>query len=141
MSLSVETVARFMTSSPVSVTSSCKLSEAHSLMKVMQFRHLPVVQNGQLVGVVSDRDVHLHNAFSGDHEEEMTVGEAMTPSPLSFLETSPLRDVAQRMAQLRCGSALIVNGAGQLTGIFTTVDACKALAVLCDEREAVAKAA
>ena len=135
-------VSRFMTANPVSVTSSCRLSEAHALMRVMRFRHLPVVDQGELVGVLSDRDIHLQNSMSGGSEDDLTVGDAMTPGPLSFRASYPVRDVADRMAQLRCGSAMVVSDDGKLVGIFTTVDACRALVLLCDERTSdLAKAA
>jgi acetoin utilization protein AcuB len=51
-------VERYMTTSPHTVGQDQKLSQAHKIMRAHEIRHLPVLQGGKLVGVLSDRDLH-----------------------------------------------------------------------------------
>ncbi|MBI3648683.1 MAG: CBS domain-containing protein [Actinobacteria bacterium] len=50
-------VAQWMTSGPVSVSPDTPISEARDLMLAQGFRHLPVVEDGRVLGIVSLRDV------------------------------------------------------------------------------------
>lgn len=50
-------VARFMTPDPITVEPSAGLEDAMRLMDELGIRHLPVVEEGRLVGVLSDRDL------------------------------------------------------------------------------------
>ena len=48
-----------MSVSPVTIPPSMSVHEAHTLMQQCKVRHLPVLQDGCLVGIVSDRDIRL----------------------------------------------------------------------------------
>jgi CBS domain-containing protein len=48
-----------MSVSPVTIPPSLSVHEAHTLMHQRKIRHLPVLQDGCLVGIVSDRDIRL----------------------------------------------------------------------------------
>ena len=59
------TIRRFMTLGPHSITSRQTLAEAHQTMRERGVRHLPVVDDGKLVGVVSQRDLYLLETLRG----------------------------------------------------------------------------
>jgi acetoin utilization protein AcuB len=109
-----------------SVTSRHTLAEAHQAMRERGVRHLPVIDDGKLVGVVSQRDLYLLETLKGVDAARELVEEAMTSEPFVVGPDAPLDEVAEQMAQRRHGSALVLEG-DTLVGIFTTTDALKAL--------------
>lgn len=94
-------------------------------------RHLPVLEGGKLVGVVSERDVAFIGAVRDIDAGELAVGEAMSAEVYSVSPEESLREVAANMARNRYGSAIVVDG-NQVVGVFTTVDALHALHTLLD---------
>ena len=134
MARPIETVGKHMTANPLAIEKTKKLEEAQRLMREHGIRHLPVVDGGKLCGILSDRDVHLTRSLRAVDHGTMLVGDAMTPNPVSYTSTTPLKDVAQLMSQFRCGSILVVDQ-GRLVGIFTTVDALRVLADKIEENE------
>lgn len=127
------TVAQHMTVSPLVIASERTLAEAHRLMREHAIRHLPVVDAGRLVGLVSQRDLYLAETLRGVDPATDTVREAMTPDPYAVSPATPLDEVAAAMADRRIGSALVVDR-GSVIGIFTTVDALRALATFVGRR-------
>jgi acetoin utilization protein AcuB len=121
------TVQRYMTVSPVSIASHRTLADARQLMRERGIRHLPVVDAGRLVGIVSQRDLYLIETLRGVDAGADTVAEAMTAEPYAVSPDAPLEEVAREMAQHKYGSAVVVQR-GEVVGIFTTVDALRALA-------------
>ncbi|WNG42495.1 CBS domain-containing protein [Archangium violaceum] len=105
------------------------LSEAHRLMNEHAIRHLPVLEGGKLVGVVSMRDLHLIETLKGVDPKEVAVEEAMSQDAYTVPPGTTLLEVARTMAMHKYGSAVIANK-GRVEGIFTTVDALKALEML-----------
>ncbi len=122
-----ETVQRFMTVAPVVIGSDRTLAEAHREMRERNIRHLPVVDGGTLVGVVSQRDLYLLETLRGVDPAAEKVREAMTPDPFTVPPDAPLAEVAATMAARKYGSAVVVDR-GSVIGLFTTTDALRALA-------------
>jgi acetoin utilization protein AcuB len=121
-------VSRYMTMIPSTVGPSDSLSTASRLLREHRIRHLPVVEGGLLVGVVSDRDLQLLDSLRapGASDADLAVKDAMTTDVLAVAEDALLVDVVARMAARRCGSAVVMRH-GRIAGIFTTVDALLAL--------------
>jgi CBS domain-containing protein len=102
------------------------VTELYQLMQKHRVRHLPVVEDGKAVGVISDRDVKFvaySNGVIG-----MTAKQIMTEDPYTVTDNDSLQDVVNTMNEKKINSALISNGAGKIVGIFTTSDALKLLA-------------
>lgn len=123
------TVERFMTANPIAIASDRTLADAHRIMRDRKIRHLPVVDAGQLVGLVSQRDLYLLETLQGVDPDSERVEEAMTAEPFTVAPDAPLEDVATAMAEHKYGSAVVLHG-GQVVGLFTTVDALRALAAV-----------
>jgi acetoin utilization protein AcuB len=122
-----------MTRSVHTIGTQSPLSEAHRLMNEHAIRHLPVLEGGRLVGVVSMRDLHLVETLKDVDPREVTVEEAMSQDAYTVAPGTPLAEVARTMAQHKYGSAVIVRD-GHVEGIFTTVDALRALDAVLSSR-------
>jgi acetoin utilization protein AcuB len=129
------TVDRFMTPAPHTIGHTQPLSAAHRLMRLNHIRHLPVLDGGKLVGMLSERDLHFVETVPGIDPELVPVSEAMSQDVYAAAPYSPARDVARDMAHHKYGAAVVVD-AGHVVGVFTTVDALRVLSDLLDEREA-----
>jgi acetoin utilization protein AcuB len=121
-------IGRYMTKQPWTVPSNISLFDASELMRQHGIRHLPVVDDGELVGLVSDRDLRLAHALGG--RPSARVRDAMTEPAFSVNADDPIADVARMMSERKYGSAVVVTRSGVVEGIFTAVDACRALAEL-----------
>ncbi|MCP4447435.1 MAG: CBS domain-containing protein [Myxococcales bacterium] len=79
-------------------------------------------------GVVSQRDLYFVESLDDDVDpEEITVDEAMTEDVLAVAPSTLVADVEKEMVEQRAGSAIVIDG-GKVVGIFTTMDALRALA-------------
>ena len=129
MSRAPQFVRQFMSPRPICVDRDQMMSEAHRLMRKHRARHLPVLHQGALVGIVSAGDLHLLETLREVDSERVRVEEAMTPAPYCVGPDTPLDEVVDVMAANKYGCALVVN-ANEVVGIFTTVDALVAFAQL-----------
>lgn len=123
------TVGSWMTRSVVTIGLDDTLAAAHRLMRRHGVRHLPVVDGDRLVGIVSDRDLHIVETLSGVDPDTEVIEEAMTSAPFTVTPETAIADVAEQMADHRYGSAVVLEG-GAIVGIFTTIDALRCLAEL-----------
>jgi acetoin utilization protein AcuB len=122
-------VIAFMTPFPHSVDIDEPLAQARAMMREGHFRHLPVTRGGNMVGVVTDRDIKLLLGpdFGNPGEEELKVRDAYVDKPCVVPASTPLAAVARTMAEHHIGSAIVTKN-DKLVGIFTVTDACRALA-------------
>jgi acetoin utilization protein AcuB len=118
----------YMTLQPWTIRRDAKMSQAHEMMRAHRIRHLPVLDGGKLVGIVSDRDLHLIETLPVCDPEEVPVEEAMTEDVYAVGLDDPIAAVVERMAAHKYGCAIVLDRRGQVEGIFTTVDAMQALA-------------
>ena len=104
-----------------------RLVRAKQVMREQDIRHLPVTRDGDLVGVVTQRDIELAESITPEPAQR----EALRVEDVSVLEPyvvdigDRLDHVLLEMAKRRIGSALVTRQ-GKLAGIFTVTDACRA---------------
>jgi CBS domain-containing protein len=120
------TVSRYMSPIPLTISVSDSVATAHKVMRDYGIRHLPVLKDQKLAGIVSERDLYFTDRMD---PEAMSVTEAMTAEAYAVRPSAPLEEVVREMAASRYGSAVVVDH-GQVVGIFTTVDALEAFADL-----------
>jgi acetoin utilization protein AcuB len=118
-----------MTPSPHSIGREQTLAEAHRAMRTHLVRHLPVLSGGKLVGILSERDLHLVETLRDVNPAQVPVEEAMTADVFTVEPTASLEGIAREMAEHKYGSAVVMER-GKVIGLFTTVDALRALASL-----------
>jgi CBS domain-containing protein len=132
-------LAKAMTRNPVTITPRSRAIDALRAMSEGQFRHVPVTEDGRILGVVSRGD------FKGMEFEEFlwpnvlkTVGAATTfreiarviegQRPLLLAEDETVQHACRSMWRLKRGSTLVIDSQECLSGIFTGRDAVRVLA-------------
>jgi acetoin utilization protein AcuB len=134
-------VRQWMTRSVMTLKPQDSLQHAHDRLRKYRINQFPVVRDGSLVGIVTDRDIrdaypsHLHRIRTEDIEEfaaEHTVEQIMTREVVTVSPEATLRDAALRLRQYRLG-ALPVMEEGKLVGIITRSDLLEAM--LAGDRE------
>jgi acetoin utilization protein AcuB len=123
---SIPAVQKYMTTSPHTIGSDQPVDKAMELMKKYKIRHLPVLDAGKLVGVVTDRDLKFYLSFAGTDPASDKVAELVDPEVFQVTPASSIDEVAAEMAERKLGSAIVMDNK-KVVGIFTTVDALRAL--------------
>jgi acetoin utilization protein AcuB len=100
-------------------------------MKHEGCRQLPVVDDGKLIGIVTDRDVRLViNSPMVRHEQgedervlnEVTAESCMTPNPIMVTPDTPAYRAAEMLSIYKFGALPVVEQGGVLVGIITVTD-------------------
>jgi acetoin utilization protein AcuB len=113
------------------VSSGTHLRDVMIKMNQAGFRHLPVVRNDQLSGIITDRDVRLavnSPVVNGDAEliresvlDELRVDSCMTPDPQCVSADTPAHEVAELLSLNKFGAMPVVDE-GKLVGMISYVD-------------------
>src|SRR4051794_15294843 len=109
-------IRQYMTKSPYTVGSQATLAHARKRMNDRGIRHLPVLDAGKLVGILSQRDIELIETLRDVDPGEVTVEEAMSQDVLTATPGESMSAVSGRMAKRKAGSAVIVED-GKVHGI------------------------
>jgi len=133
MTKSIPHIKKYMTTSVQTIGDEQPMSVAHQMMRDQRIRHLPVLHQGKLIGLVSDRDLRLIETLKDVDPSKVAVSEAMTADVYTVGPDAALDEVVGAMAASKHGSAVVVDH-GHVVGIFTTVDACTAFADLLSTR-------
>jgi len=104
------------------------LDRALELMQSNGIRHLPVEDKGNVVGIVSERDVMTH--MGKNWAIMMNMSDVMNTDVLTVYRKQNLGEVAMELSRQKIGSALVLDDSGEIFGIFTTTDALNALVEL-----------
>ncbi len=122
----------------VSIRAGSPIADAASLMEEQRFRHVPVVTNGLLVGMISDRDIALHEDHTPNGNGKRptpdksfisgcrAVDQIMSQPVITLLPHDPARLAARTMVARRVGALPLVR-AGRLAAIITESDLLRGL--------------
>lgn len=121
-----DSVASHMTQSPHTIGRDQPVARASMVMRKYGVRHLPVLEGGTLLGILSNRDIYLIETLADTDPEQVTVEEAMTSDPYTVDPATPLVEVVREMAGHKYGAAVVMSGR-HVVGIFTTIDALRVL--------------
>ncbi|MBK8434183.1 MAG: CBS domain-containing protein [Chloroflexi bacterium] len=125
-----EIVRTWMTPNPTTVSPTATLDEAHQLMKALHVRHLPVVADQRLIGLISKTDVYQAKltVAASEAKEETAVSPSTVADVVSSSASLPhiaahelVATAAQTMLQHHL-TALPVLENGRLIGILTEAD-------------------
>lgn len=123
------TLSRYMTPKPLTISPRAPLADAHRIMREHAIRHLPVVDEDRVVGLVSIHDLHLLETFPGVELMDTTVEDAMSTDVYTASANDEVAGVVEHMADRKLGCVVITSGT-KVQGIFTSVDALYVLAGL-----------
>jgi acetoin utilization protein AcuB len=124
-----------MTQNPEYLAPNATMREAVMLLQRRHIRHLPVVEDGTLVGIVTDRDIRraspslLSGISQSDYDEVLEstqLSRIMTRQPLTLTPETEVGDAVRLLVEKRVGGLPVVRE-GRLVGIFTSSDALKVL--------------
>lgn len=115
------TVRDVMTPMPVSVATDSPVIEAARAMVRENVGSLPVVSGGDLVGIITDRDLVERVIARRLDPESVTVGECCTSEPVSAQPEESLDEALARMAQQQIRRLPVVEE-GRLVGIVAQAD-------------------
>ena len=127
----------------IAVSPDTPIMEAMELMKQKSIRRMPVLDNGKLVGIVSDKD--LLNAAPSDATSlsvwevnylvaRIKIKDVMTKNVMTITEDTPIEEAARIMADNKVGGLPIMRN-GEVIGLITETDLFKLLLELMGARE------
>ena len=123
-----------MTRDPTTVNPNDSLQRVVELLRRRDIRSVPVLENGRLIGIVTDRDVRqvapgyplLHDEKEiRRYTERLNVTAAMTADPMTIAPDAPLVDAAKVLETYRISSLPVVEGT-ELVGMLTVTDLLRA---------------
>lgn len=118
----------------VTVDLDATIDEALEAIRTHGIRHLPVLDGGRLVGVVTDRDLRLAFDPGSGQPRDGRIADIMTPTPIVAHPEMPVESAAGLMVGHRIGCLPVVED-GELVGILTDSDLLRALVELLAGRE------
>jgi len=129
-------VRELMTTDVTTVGRNDELTIADDVMKMKRLRHLPVVEEGRLVGILTQRDL-FHAALStalnfGEKAQKgflktVVVKEVMTDEVLTIDPGADVKEAARRMIEHKIGCLPVVEN-GKLVGIVSETDLLRLVA-------------
>jgi acetoin utilization protein AcuB len=136
-------VKRRMSQPVITVPPDMSLPDCLKLMQRERIRRTPVVENGRLIGIVSDKD--LLNASPSDATSlsvweitylinKIKVKDVMTKEVLTIQENMPIEEAARIMVDNKIGGLPVMDN-GDLVGLITETDLFKVLLELMGARE------
>ena len=132
-----------MTPNPVAVTPRASVAEVWDLMRELEIRHVPVVEGGALVGMLSDRDLAqvdiarlltLEGAEALRHQLGTPVVKVMSSDVIFVSAESDLSEVVELLVEHKVGAVPVVRSeTRELVGIVSYVDVLRAVQDLLEE--------
>ncbi len=106
---------------------------AYATMEDENIRHIPVVVNDTLVGIVSDRDIYQFASLNDQGElqiPDIPLSNVMTPAPITCKPNSTISEVAATMLRNKIDCIPVIDSNQKLKGIITSSDLIE---LLCEE--------
>jgi acetoin utilization protein AcuB len=135
-----------MTRKLVTLPPEASVAEALTLCRERRIRHIPILEEGRLVGIVSDRDLRDASPALGDQDrayalQEIRVGDVMTREVITTVPEDSIENAAQEMYEHKIQSLPVVAegpmvdevsavAEEELLGIVTSSDVMRALIML-----------
>ena len=131
-----KTVREIMTSEVTTLDRNDSLQLAKDIMNLGRVRHFPVVEDGKVVGVVSQRDLYKASLGSvmkyGEKAqrsflEGIAIKEVMTDPPITIAPHATVQEAARLMMEKKIGCLPVLEGP-KLVGLVTETDMLKLVA-------------
>jgi acetoin utilization protein AcuB len=112
-------VKKRMAKKLVTTRKDATVADAINLMKKHSIRHLPVVEDGELLGWVTERDIR--EAYLASLIEQVSIGDIMTKDPITISPGANLEEAAELLYRHGIGGLPVVDK-GKLVGVITVAD-------------------
>lgn len=138
-------VKDLMTRDVITISPDTSLAEAHHLMKSYGVRRLPVVEHGELIGIVTRGDIRGAEPSGATTLSiweinyllaRTTVRDIMTPRPLTIQQSATVSEAAKLMLNKKISGLPVVDMAGNVIGILTESDIFRLIAQMWQPQEA-----
>ena len=118
-----------MTPFPHAIEHRLPLGQAAEQMREHKIRHLPVTKDGELAGLISERDIAIYTQGTkqGEGAREVVVSDIAVSEVYVVDLTESLDNVLIHMSQHHIDCALVTKN-GKLAGLFTVTDVCREFA-------------
>ncbi len=137
-------VRDWMTPNPITVGPDTAVMDALRIVNERGFRRLPVMKDGRLIGITTRKD--LKDAMPSKATtlsvwelnyllSKLTIAEMMAHPVITAAEGEYMEDAALRMQEHGVGGLPVLNDAGVLTGMITTMDVLRAFTNILGMRE------
>lgn len=117
----------YTTPTPITALENATIESLKSLMRENGIRHVPILRDDRVVGIVTDRDLRVAEGLNRDQRQQVLAEDIMAKNPVTVSAGSSLEDVAFEMSEKKIGSVIVNDEKDQLLGIFTVTDALNAL--------------
>jgi len=119
-------VQDWMSTDIITIEPDTPLRQINALMVHQKVRHLPVMQNGQIMGIVSQGDMRSAVSLSLGEDNytmlRLVAEEIMTPNPMTISSQATVGQAAQVMLRYKINGLPVVDSQDKLVGIITESD-------------------
>jgi len=126
-------ISDVMTTCPYRVEADSSLSDALNMMQMRNIRHLPVIEQNELIGIISEAGINVAMALAGSSSKQRTVREVCTKDPYLTDTGADVGEVAREMAERKVDCALVSDEQSNFVGVFTTTDCCRLIHLILEE--------
>lgn len=126
-------VAEVMTPKPIVAAATTPIFDVLQQMRSEEIRHMPVVDRGALVGVLSDRDLKAYSVDALLSEPDAATGRLrrpvsllMTGDPISVTPETELSETVDLLLENKIGALPVCDPEGNVVGIISYVDVLRA---------------
>lgn len=118
-------IRKVMSRPVVTVTPADTIVRAADLMRRQTVGAMPVLDEGRLVGIVTDRDIVMRAVCDRHELRDLTVSDVMSPDPVSCRADQSVAEAAAIMGDRQVRRLLVLDEAGQLAGVLSVGDIAK----------------
>lgn len=129
-----EPVSHIMTKDVLTAELNGKLLDVFELVRKHHIRHVPIVQNKKLVGIISKTDLNrlaFSDTFANEEDADeavfdmLTIAQVMSHKPRVVKSTDTIKNVAEILSEAEFHALPVVDSKNALVGIVTTTDVIK----------------
>jgi len=117
-------IREVMTPGPETIQAGRPVAEAAKLMQAADAGMIPVMNNGDLHGTVTDRDIALRLVAEGKDAQSTTVGEIATTDVITIEADRDLGEALQLMAKHQVRRLPVIES-GKLIGVVAQADVAR----------------
>ena len=120
-------VAEVMSRVVARIDADASLEAAAAVMQEKNVGILPVIQDGEVAGVVTDRDIVVRGLAQHMDAASTAVSEVMSPDPAIIQMQAPVEKAVDLLAERKIGRALVVDDDSEVVGLLSMGDIALAL--------------